>query len=138
MRFHSLFIREVRILPHTLAHTHTTHPLLAQTHTHTTPHFTPHTTHTTHKDHTTHTPLLKTEPLLLIIHLLTQPALWDICVSMMGGVDVEGSRSNVATKAWLPRASGILVRGQFGVRYFEKWNAVFQWRSGANASALVR
>ena len=37
--------------------------------------------------------------------ILTNPTLWDFCVSMIGRADIEGSKSNVAMNAWLPPAS---------------------------------
>ena len=36
---------------------------------------------------------------------VNNPTLWDFCVSMIGRVDIEGSKSNVAMNAWLPQAS---------------------------------
>ena len=36
---------------------------------------------------------------------MNNPTLWDFCVSMIGRADIEGSKSNVATNAWLPQAS---------------------------------
>ena len=36
---------------------------------------------------------------------VNNPTLWDICVSMIGRADIEGSKSNVAMNAWLPQAS---------------------------------
>ena len=36
---------------------------------------------------------------------LSNPTLWDCCVSMIGRADIEGSTSNVAMHAWLPQAN---------------------------------
>ena len=36
---------------------------------------------------------------------VNSPTLWDVCVSMIGRANMEGSRSNVAVNAWLRRAS---------------------------------
>ena len=36
---------------------------------------------------------------------VNNPALGDFCVAMIGRADIEGSKSNVATNAWLPQAS---------------------------------
>ena len=37
--------------------------------------------------------------------ILTNPTLWDFCVSMIRWANIEGSKSNVAMNAWLPQAS---------------------------------
>ena len=36
---------------------------------------------------------------------MNNPTLGDFCVTTVGRADIEGSKSNVATNAWLPRAS---------------------------------
>ena len=36
---------------------------------------------------------------------VNSPTLWDFCISMIGRADIEGTKSNVAMKAWLPQAS---------------------------------
>ena len=39
------------------------------------------------------------------VRRVNSPTLWDVCVSMIGRADIEGSKSNVATVAWLPQTS---------------------------------
>ena len=43
--------------------------------------------------------------LALPIGGLTIRHFWVFCVSMIGRADIEGSKSNIATNAWLPQAS---------------------------------